>query len=130
MCIRDRFSTDLSLKIISPLSGLISPAINCSVVLLPHPDTPNNDTSSPSFISDVYKRQVLYTSGLIAGEGLVGVLLAIFAVIKIEESSLADIINLSDFVNLGQIGSVIFFALLILTLFKFTIWYKDKNKAS
>ena len=27
----------------------------------------------------------------------------------------ADIINLSDFVNLGQIGSVIFFALLILT---------------
>ena len=72
-------------------------------------------------------RGVLYTSGLIAGEGLVGVLLAIFAVIKIEESSLADIINLSDFVNLGQIGSVIFFALLILTLFKFTIWYKDKN---
>ena len=61
---------------------------------------------------------------------LLGVLLAIFAVIKIEESSLADIINLSDFVNLGQIGSVIFFALLILTLFKFTIWYKDKNKAS
>ena len=75
-------------------------------------------------------RGVLYTSGLIAGEGLVGVLLAIFAVIKIGESSLADIINLSDFVNLGQIGSVIFFALLILTLFKFTIWYKDKNKAS
>ena len=37
-------------------------------------------------------RGVLYTSGLIAGEGLVGVLLAIFAVIKIEESSLADII--------------------------------------
>ena len=31
---------------------------------------------------------------------------------------------------LGQIGSIIFFALLILTLFKFTIWYKDKNKAS
>ena len=75
-------------------------------------------------------RGVLYTSGLIAGEGLVGVLLAIFAVIKIGKSSLADIINLSDFVNLGQIGSVIFFALLILTLFKFTIWYKDKNKAS
>ena len=75
-------------------------------------------------------RGVLYTSGLIAGEGLVGVLLAIFAVIKIEESSLADIINLSDFINLGQIGSVIFFALLILTLFKFIIWYKDKNKAS
>lgn len=49
-------------------------------------------------------RGVLYTSGLIAGEGLVGVLLAIFAVIKIGESSLADIINLSDFVNLGQIG--------------------------
>lgn len=70
-------------------------------------------------------RGILYTSGLI-----VGVLLAIFAVIKIGESSLEDIINLSSFVNLGQIGSIIFFALLILTLFKFTIWYKDKNKAS
>ena len=75
-------------------------------------------------------RGVLYTSGLIAGEGLVGVLLAIFAVIKIGENSLADIIDLSGFINLGQIGSIIFFALLILTLFKFTIWYKDKNKAS
>ena len=75
-------------------------------------------------------RGVLYTSGLIAGEGLIGVLLAIFAVIKIGESSLADVINLSGSINLGQIGSLVFFALLILTLFKFTIWYKDKNKAS
>lgn len=71
---------------------------------------------------------ILYTSGLIAGEGLVGVLLAIFAVIKVGDSSLGDIINLSQSINLGQIGAIIFFILLILTLFKFSIWHKDKEK--
>ncbi len=65
---------------------------------------------------------ILYTSGLIAGEGLVGVLLAIFAVIKVGDSNLGDIINISESINLGQIGAVMFFILLILTLFKFSIW--------
>jgi len=75
-------------------------------------------------------RGILYTSGLIAGEGLVGVLLAILAVIKVGESSLGDIMNLSESVHLGQIGALIFFVLLILTLFKFTIWYKEKDKGN
>jgi putative OPT family oligopeptide transporter len=86
-------------------------------------------------VSDEDKKQqidrgILYTSGLIAGEGLVGVLLAILAVIKIGDSSLGDIMNLSESVNFGQIGALIFFALLILTLFKFTIWYKEKDKSN
>lgn len=74
-------------------------------------------------------RGILYTSGLIAGEGLIGVLLAVFAIIPIGGSTLGNLIDISGKVNIGQIGSIIFFILLILTLFKFTIWYKEKKKA-
>ncbi|MPM39551.1 hypothetical protein SDC9_86185 [bioreactor metagenome] len=72
---------------------------------------------------------ILYTSGLIAGEGLVGVLLAILAIIKIGGKSIGDIINLSESINLGQIGAIVFFALLIFTLLKYTILHKDKEKS-
>lgn len=74
-------------------------------------------------------RGILYTSGLIAGEGLVGVLLAILAIIKIGGKSIGDIINLSGSINLGQIGAIAFFAVLIFTLLKYTILYKDKEKS-
>ena len=74
-------------------------------------------------------RGILYTSGLIAGEGLVGVLLAIFAIIPLSNGSLADFLNLSKF-SLGKIGSIIFFIVLILTLLKATIWYKEKSKSA
>lgn len=76
---------------------------------------------------DSIDRGVLYTSGLIAGEGLIGVLLAVFAVIKIGGKSLLDIINISGIVDLGSIGSIIAFILLILTVFKFSIWAKEKK---
>jgi len=73
-------------------------------------------------------RGILYTSGLIAGEGLVGVLLAILALVKIRGNTIGDIINLSETISLGQIGSIVFFALLVFTLLKYTILYKDKDK--
>lgn len=73
-------------------------------------------------------RGILYTSGLIAGEGLVGVLLAILALVKIRGNTIGDIINLSEKISLGQIGSIVFFALLVFTLLKYTILYKDKDK--
>ena len=75
-------------------------------------------------------RGILYTSGLIAGEGLVGVLLAIFALIHVGGSSLADIINLSEKVNFGQIGALVFFAVLVYTLLKYTIFYKEKENTN
>lgn len=74
-------------------------------------------------------RGILYTSGLIAGEGLVGVLLAILAIIKIGGKSIADIVNLSESINLGQIGSIVFFAILVFTLLKYTILHKEKEKS-
>ena len=65
---------------------------------------------------------ILYTSGMIAGEGVVGILLAVFAVIKLGVDAtsgapvtLADKINLSAF-SAGNIGSLIAFALLLASI--------------
>ena len=69
---------------------------------------------------------ILYCSGLIAGEGLVGILLAICAVIPFRGGSFADTFNLAEKFNLGQIGGLIFFALLTATLVYF-ICRKDKT---
>lgn len=91
--------------------------------------TERRKKSSEAEKKEQVDRGILYTSGLIAGEGLVGVLLAILAIIKIGGKSIGDIINLSGSINLGQIGSIIFFAVLIFTLIKYTILYKDKEKS-
>lgn len=72
---------------------------------------------------DADGKGILFSSGLIAGEGLVGILLAIFAVIGI-----GDKINLTNYgINLGQIGSLVFFALLCGTLI-FAILKKSNKK--
>lgn len=54
----------------------------------------------------------LFCSGLIAGEGLVGVLLAVFAVVGLD-------LDISKTVDLGQIGGCVFFAALVAVLFFF-----------
>lgn len=70
---------------------------------------------------------VLYSSGLIAGEGLIGILLAVLAIIPAgvnalgEPRSVGDVIAFGNNV-LGQWGSLIFFGLLILTLVKNSFW--------
>jgi len=72
---------------------------------------------------------ILYTSGLIAGEGLIGILLAVFAVITVGDKSLGSIINLTNYgISLGNIGGLVFFALLLLSILKFTLWNKNNNK--
>ena len=71
---------------------------------------------------------VLCCSGMIAGEGLIGILLAVFAVVKVNGSSLAEYIDLSGSVNLGQIGALVVLALVILSILKFTIWNKKVDK--
>ena len=76
---------------------------------------------------DAIDRGILYTSGLIAGEGLVGILLAVFAIVNVGGRSLAEIIDLSQVIETGNIGALVAFAILILTLFKFTLWHKDKK---
>lgn len=62
----------------------------------------------------------LYCAGMIAGEGLVGILLAIFAVCGVT-------MDLSGSVNLGNIGGVVLMAVMILCLLRFSLWKKSKN---
>lgn len=69
---------------------------------------------------------VLYSSGLIAGEGLVGILLAVFAVIPFGAGKLGDAIDLSGKINLGNIGGLIFFAALCAALI-YVMSKKDKK---
>ena len=76
---------------------------------------------------------VLYSAGLIAGEGLIGILLAVCAVITIGGSSLGDILATClpfRFEGMaGNIAGLVFFVLLLLTMLKFTLWKKNDKKA-
>ena len=68
---------------------------------------------------------VLCCSGMIAGEGLVGVLLAIFAIVGIDKKiDLSSKLGLPAMVS--NIASIAVFALLILCLLKMSIWKKRK----
>lgn len=53
---------------------------------------------------------VLYSSGLIAGEGLIGILLAILAVMDLD-------LDMSKTINLGNVGGLVVFALLVATIY-------------
>ena len=74
---------------------------------------------------------VLYCSGMIAGEGLVGILLAVFALIPVGASTLSGVIDLSGKLALptivANIGSLAVFAVIILFLLKFTLWRQRKK---
>ena len=70
-------------------------------------------------------RGILYTSGMIAGEGLVGILLAVLAVVTIKGKTVASLVDLSGVLNLGQAGGLAVMAVIILVVLKFTIWSKE-----
>lgn len=70
---------------------------------------------------------VLACSGMIAGEGLVGILLAVFAIIPVGAGSLGDALDISKVVNFGSIGTLFIFAAMIFVVLKVTIWGK-KNE--
>lgn len=73
---------------------------------------------------------VLYSSGLIAGEGLVGILLAVFAIITIKGKTIGEWINFSEYVNIGSIGALVVFALLVATIFYFLKPRAKKSKVN
>lgn len=68
---------------------------------------------------------ILYCSGMIAGEGMVGIILAILAIFGADR-----IIDVSKYINIseiaGAIGSLLVFAFIILSLLRFSIWKKKK----
>lgn len=69
----------------------------------------------------------LYSAGLIAGEGLMGIILAVFALIPIGASTLADKIDLSGSTPLTQSVTIIVYLLLALNLLR-VVFKNFKNK--
>ncbi len=71
---------------------------------------------------------VLFSSGMIAGEGLVGILLALLAVFGVDSAiDLSAKLGISKTVS--DIGGLVLFVIIILTLLKFTVWKKRNKKA-
>ena len=70
---------------------------------------------------------ILFCSGMIAGEGLVGILLALLAVFGLNK-----VIDISGLLNLPEgvatAGALVVFGLVILSLLRFSVWKKKKNK--
>lgn len=66
---------------------------------------------------------ILFCSGMIAGEGLVGILLALLAVFGLD-SALDLGSRLGIPAPVSQIGGIVLLGVIILTLLKFTIWKK------
>jgi len=77
--------------------------------------------SSEKAREDMVQSGVLYSSGLIAGEGIVGILLAVFAALGIN-------VALPESLQFGNFTGLIAFILLLLTILKFTIWNKKLEK--
>ena len=69
---------------------------------------------------------ILFCSGMIAGEGLVGIALALLAVAGVDK-----MIDISGILNLAtpwaEIGSLVVFALVVLSLLKFSVWRKSRK---
>ena len=67
-------------------------------------------------------RGILYTSGMIAGESLVGILLAVFTVVEL------DLTKLLGGFSLGQIGAILIFLVVVIgSLFKVTLFSKENK---
>ena len=66
---------------------------------------------------------VLFCSGLIAGEGLVGILLAILAVVGVSSK-----FDLSSSINTGRIGGIVLLAIMIACVFIFAMPKKKVEK--
>ena len=65
-------------------------------------------------------RGTLYTSGLIAGEGLMGIILAALAAFNVN-------IDFSKYFSIGKIGGLIVFVLLLLSLAYVCVGKKKKS---
>lgn len=65
---------------------------------------------------------ILFASGMIAGEGLIGILLAIFAV-----AGISDAINLSDVIDTGMVGGIVLLAVLAAIIIKVAMPHKKKD---
>ena len=69
---------------------------------------------------------ILFCSGMIAGEGLVGIMLALFAVVGLDKAfDLSAKLGLSPLFQ--NIGGLVLFAIIILSVLKFSLWRKGNK---
>ncbi len=82
-----------------------------------------NEENKKEIIND----GILFCSGMIAGEGLVGIILALLAVVGVDK-----LINISGMLNLpvsvSNILSIVVLGLIILSLLKFSLFKKRSSK--
>ncbi len=75
---------------------------------------------------------ILFCSGMIAGEGLAGILLAVLAIVPIGGATLADVLDISGVLGLSEtvakLLSIAVFALVIVSLLCFSLWKKRSKK--
>lgn len=69
----------------------------------------------------------LFSAGLIAGEGLMGIILAIFAIIPIGAATLSDKINLSEKLSLPQEFTIVAYLIVAVLLLRSVYKYFRKN---
>lgn len=65
---------------------------------------------------------ILFGSGMIAGEGIVGILLAVLAVLKVDK-----IIDLSGTINTGIAGGIALIVVLVIVMLRFAGWGKKSD---
>ena len=122
--VQERTNRDLPMKFLLPVAiGLYLP-IHLSVPVFIGGLIRNFFDKKGEDGKAITEKGILYTSGLIAGEGLIGVLLAIFALIRLSNGkTLLKTINMGNV--LGMPGSVVFFVLLLASIVFFT---RNKKK--
>ncbi len=78
-----------------------------------------NDEEKKAIVND----GILFCSGMIAGEGLVGIILALLAVFGV-----SSVIDISGNIpaSVSNIGGLLLFGIIILTVLKFSLWKKRK----
>lgn len=74
-----------------------------------------------------YNDGTLYSAGMIAGEGLVGILLAILAVFNIDPPTPAFLEPIRAFTN-NTVGGIVVLAAIVLLLLKFSLWGKNRSR--
>lgn len=81
------------------------------------------DKSKKANKQEMINDGILYCSGMIAGEGLAGILLALLAVFGVD--SVLDISGMLNFSTpVANILSLVLFAIIILSVLKFSLWKK------
>lgn len=74
----------------------------------------------------VVNKGILFSSGMIAGEGLMGILLALFAIFGIDKAiDLSQKLGISNTVL--NIGGIALFGVIILVFLKYSLWSKSKK---